>query len=461
MKGWLMGGGNVNRRRGAVVVFVLVLLPVMIGFGALVVDVGVLYNTRADLQNAADAAALAGATALASDEMTQVRLANSTASGDAVTSMSVVRSGDVSSLNSTWGTTTTVLDVSDITIGRLDLTSAQTGIVSGVPASSYNAVEVVARRTLDGQNGPVQLLFARIFGRSTSEMTAKAVAAYDDRVAGYDMSRVPGALPITISQTVFESGFSPSGTDDEHGDGEGHEDDHHGEQSDGHEGDSGHDNGGSGDSATTVAWTEWNGVPALRITPSNQSDNGNGGDEENGHVADGGNDSSHEGNDHDNDGEYGSDGGSAPGNFGLLNIGSGNQGVPGQRAQIEGGVSPDDYEQQVGTSVLTFQGSDGSAASYAIGGNPGLDASLESSFQTRVGSVVGFFLHNSVSGQGANASYNISGLRYGRVVAVNLTGSPDQRGLWIQPVSFVGDGVILSSTATSTGGLTGRIVLAR
>src|SRR3989304_9625188 len=45
--------------RGAVLVFTVVTLIVLLGFAALTVDVGYLYNTRADLQDTADAAVLA------------------------------------------------------------------------------------------------------------------------------------------------------------------------------------------------------------------------------------------------------------------------------------------------------------------------------------------------------------------------------------------------------------------
>ena len=57
-----------GRRRGVVVVQVAVLLTVLLGFVALTVDVGLMYNTKAELQAAADAAALAGAAAPYNDD---------------------------------------------------------------------------------------------------------------------------------------------------------------------------------------------------------------------------------------------------------------------------------------------------------------------------------------------------------------------------------------------------------
>ena len=61
------------RRRGVVAVFVVMLLVSLMGFAALTVDVGTMYNVKSDLQHAADAAAIAGATALTDDAMILVR----------------------------------------------------------------------------------------------------------------------------------------------------------------------------------------------------------------------------------------------------------------------------------------------------------------------------------------------------------------------------------------------------
>ena len=55
------GGGLKNRQGGAVAVTVGVSMVMLIGFLALVIDLGHLYITKTELQNAADAAALAGA----------------------------------------------------------------------------------------------------------------------------------------------------------------------------------------------------------------------------------------------------------------------------------------------------------------------------------------------------------------------------------------------------------------
>jgi Flp pilus assembly protein TadG len=54
---------NISARgeRGAVIVIFAICLFVLIGFAALAIDIGYLHTTRSELQNVADAAALAGA----------------------------------------------------------------------------------------------------------------------------------------------------------------------------------------------------------------------------------------------------------------------------------------------------------------------------------------------------------------------------------------------------------------
>ncbi len=68
-------------REGAVAIYVAFVSVVMIGFGALVVDAGRVYTLQTELQNAADAAALAGAAELdrTSDSITRAQMAAKTA----------------------------------------------------------------------------------------------------------------------------------------------------------------------------------------------------------------------------------------------------------------------------------------------------------------------------------------------------------------------------------------------
>ena len=64
MRSTFRGECTSSRRRGAIVVQIALMLTAIAGFAALTIDVGAMYNAKADLQRTADAAALAGAAAL-------------------------------------------------------------------------------------------------------------------------------------------------------------------------------------------------------------------------------------------------------------------------------------------------------------------------------------------------------------------------------------------------------------
>lgn len=203
---------NDRKRRGITMVFVVVLIPVLLGAAALTIDVGLLVNTKTDLQIAADAAALAGVSALSTDEMMRVRMREDDPSAlAAVTRMAERLAARFSSYNPSLGTETTYIDPKDITVGWIDLESGTSPIVTDVPPSQFNAVQTIVRRTHKSRNGPVELLFARIFGIATGDVTATATAVFDDRVAGLSSSNGPTIWPFSINETVFRDSFKNGG----------------------------------------------------------------------------------------------------------------------------------------------------------------------------------------------------------------------------------------------------------
>ena len=103
----------------------------------------------------------------------------------------------------------------------------------------------------------------------------------------------------------------------------------------------------------------------------------------------------------------------------------------------------------------------GANTTYDISGSPGLSANIESTLDGMVGQVIGFFLHDTFVVSGANTSYTMSDLRFGRIMAVRLRGQPSERGVYIQPVTYVGNGVRTSPDAPSSNGQIGRIMLVR
>lgn len=383
-----------THRRGVVAAQVLVMLVVLFGFAALTIDIGMLYRARAELQTAADSAALAAASAYTTDAMLQLRLDGDESAFYEVLSLVMARGGHFSTLNDTLGSPTLV-DTDDITTGWIDVLSSSDPIDTGTPPSQRNAVRVVVRRAeggAQGSNGPVEFFFASIFGRTTGEASASAVAVFDDRFAGYDSENGGSdVMPFTIHANVLAAELAGGG--DQFG----------------------------YDPVLETVTSGPDGVREIDIYP---------------HV-------------------------SAPGNFGLLNIGVPNQGVPGLADQIENGVAPEDIEAEIGTPVLAFYDEEGSPVTYDITGSPGLKASLESAIETRIDDTIGFLVHDQVTGSGANATYRITQIRFARVMNVNLKGAASSRGFWLQPVSYAGAGVRLGASASSSNGMVGRLILAR
>ncbi|MGB0715669.1 MAG: VWA domain-containing protein [Phycisphaerae bacterium] len=150
------------KRRAVIVVQVAVLMVVLLGFAVLTVDVGAMYNTRADIQRAADSAALAAAAMLATP-------------GEEV-ALEEARSAALSytQQNPVFGRQLT-LDSQDVVFGRV--TFGESGVPGFQPTNFMpDAVSIRVRHTADSSNGAVPLFFARIFGMDSTDMSAGAVA---------------------------------------------------------------------------------------------------------------------------------------------------------------------------------------------------------------------------------------------------------------------------------------------
>ncbi len=126
-------------------------LTVLIGFAAMAIDVGYMYAVQADLQKAADAAALAGASVLP-DETAAVAEALDYAA------QNLPGQGPV-------------LALSAVAAGNWDAV-AEIFVVAGTPV---NAVQVRTRRAEDNGN-PLALFFAGIFGTNQADVSAAATA---------------------------------------------------------------------------------------------------------------------------------------------------------------------------------------------------------------------------------------------------------------------------------------------
>ncbi|MEJ1192803.1 pilus assembly protein TadG-related protein [Pseudarthrobacter sp. CCNWLW207] len=159
---WLKGTNGYNDgERGAVSVIVAMMLVALLGFGAIAVDVGMLYAERTQLRNGADAAALAIAQKCAKSASdpgcsATSSLAASLTSGNANDGLSHIKS--------------TVLD------------------------KTARTVTVTASAKEAGHSpNEVSLFFARAFGMNTAEVNAPATVRWGSPEKG------PTPFPITVS----------------------------------------------------------------------------------------------------------------------------------------------------------------------------------------------------------------------------------------------------------------------
>jgi hypothetical protein len=193
---------TIRNNRGATAIVVAVSLIILIGFLALAVDIGHLLVGRNELQNAADAAALAGASAL------YPHLPSNTptppdwgaAETEAANWIRRNKSDNV------------YLEVAEVVSGYWDLrpgTSPDLLSQSITPglcltptgACTPPAVKVTVRRTAGTNSGPVRNWFASVIGVSTSDVSAKAIA-----ISASTGTAKPGALfPFAITKSLADT----------------------------------------------------------------------------------------------------------------------------------------------------------------------------------------------------------------------------------------------------------------
>lgn len=146
----------------------MVVLVVLCGFAAMTLDVGYMYNVRADLQRTADAAALAAASRLAEH--------------DAADPVARAREAAVEYVkrNPSFGMELT-LDNDDVTFGLANYDADSNSFDFEETEVLPDAVRVRVRRTAGSANGAVSLWFARIFGIHSTNITAQATAVMTPR----------------------------------------------------------------------------------------------------------------------------------------------------------------------------------------------------------------------------------------------------------------------------------------
>jgi Flp pilus assembly protein TadG len=196
---------GIKEEKGATAVITALMLVLLFGFTALAIDIGYLYAARNELQNAADASALAAARKLGSiyQDMTSAEQTGYICSvEDKAAIFATAR--DVAQKN-TAAAESVNLNASDVIIGQWnEWKNLASGAAKPENLNRPDAVHVIARRDGSVTNGPINTFFARVLGVAMVNVSAAATAALTGQ------STVdPGELelPVGISRVWFQGNF--------------------------------------------------------------------------------------------------------------------------------------------------------------------------------------------------------------------------------------------------------------
>jgi hypothetical protein len=149
------------QRRGISLIWVAVTSVVLIGLSGLALDTGYVYLVSHQLQNAADAAALAGAQQLKFSPELARQAAVTLGGANKAARVSVTLDRNIANLAE-----------GDVVLGRYD---RETDVFTAT-LQAPNAVKVAARRTDTSSDGPLGLLFGKVSGNDIANIERVAIA---------------------------------------------------------------------------------------------------------------------------------------------------------------------------------------------------------------------------------------------------------------------------------------------
>ncbi len=210
-----------RQRRGSIVVLAAAALVVIFAFTSFTIDLGFIALTKAELQNAADSAALGGAQELHNG----VGLGPVSSPEDTATAARHV--ADVlAALNPAGELDSVYIDeINDVRFGQLQWDDAAGKWETNWGVTPYTMIEVVTHRdrgeakdvngvTLDG---PLPLFFGPVIGQTEASLSTRSVAAIFPG-GGFrieeDSDALSNILPIALDEQTWNDLLAGIGTDD-------------------------------------------------------------------------------------------------------------------------------------------------------------------------------------------------------------------------------------------------------
>ena len=186
---------QLQKEKGVIAILMALLLPILIGFGAFAIDISYRFLIRSELQNAADATALAAAACL-------YGRANCGNLNSAKPDWTTARQSAIDYVSKNSAANIPLADVS-VDYGYWNITGSPSGLQSlpKIPGNNDLAAVQVTINKADGANGgPVKTFLAPLLGIYSKPLSATAVA-----VVPYPTSSGTQSLfPVAITQCLYD-----------------------------------------------------------------------------------------------------------------------------------------------------------------------------------------------------------------------------------------------------------------
>jgi Flp pilus assembly protein TadG len=392
-------------RRGAVGPLTALMLVPLVGMVAFAVDLGNVWRIEIELQNAADAAALAAVGKLVQPTLTMTT-ADPPLTSTETSALWAQATADAVATAQRYGgyhhagAAGVVINSSDVVVGYIADPSAPPDTPAGQmqtgPNSPFpNSVQVTARRDHTVSSGPIPLYFAAVFGWTEINNQKTATASVRGGVINGFKGAHSGLLPIAMYESVY-------------------------------------------------LWLVKD--PSLTTPPPGVVDQDLFTVDLSGTVPPPGNVTARPDKKREARVYTEPTGNTTPGNFGLLNLDN-------SRSSASSSVISDWILNGVSAEVLATWGANGLRATaeqpLAMGGQTGLQASQEDVLRAIIGQQRIMPVFRTVGNPGSNAVYQIIGFVGITIVEVNLTTGPTRRRVVVQVTGAIDAAAVIEPGGTS------------
>ena len=198
-----------HQRRGAIIVLAAMCMIIVAVMLAFTVDLGLLLSARTEMQRSADAAALAGAWEMVSDDAVR-------GNTDAIERAAREMAANFAAMNQVIQTKPYLDIEEDIELGYLANPSNHNERLSFPDPSKYNTVQVIVQYSAE-KNTPISLFFAPLIGIHSADLTVTAAATFSGNgTAGFRVTDETGnstLLPFVVKSSDWEAFINGNGPD--------------------------------------------------------------------------------------------------------------------------------------------------------------------------------------------------------------------------------------------------------